>query len=386
MGFLTGRMSSVRDGVRFAQSGLGNLVNVLRRRAWLTCVATSAAPEYVKEHDTELDLGDTRFLPLPYIPSTIRGLDKGAQCRATLERMEQLADVVIVQLPFSPPWGLMPRRRPRVYHACADVPGVVAASKYYRGAQRIAALGFAELMHAWQNLQAREPGVRVVTNGAALHERMGRPAGRYLVSSSLSAADVGSVKRSRPASAPFRALFCGYLRPEKGLDTLIAAYQRLVREVPDAELVIIGDQDLSEGGAVAELRRQLSGGHNVHLKGLLPFGPKLFREFADADVLLLPSRSEGTPRVLVEARAFGCPVVATRVGGIPTSVADGEDGLLVPPDDPDALAAATLTIARDAKLRARLIARGYERARQCTVEALADALLEEAHAALGDAT
>jgi glycosyltransferase involved in cell wall biosynthesis len=384
VGFVTGRMSSTRDGNRFAQSGLSRLVHALRDRADLTCVATSAAPSFVKEHDTLLEQGDARFVPLPFIPSTISGLGKGAECRRGMARIERLADVVIVQLPFSPPWGLMPRQRPRVYHACADVPGVVSASKYYRGARRIAALGFAEFMHAWQNQQAHQLGARVVTNGDALHERMGRPPGRSIVSSSLGLAEVGSVKRQRPANAPFRILFCGYLRPEKGLDTLIAAYRSIVKEIPDAELVVVGDQDLGQGGAVAELRRQMDGAGSVDLKGLIAFGPKLFREFADADVLLLPSRSEGTPRVLVEARAFGCPVVASRVGGIPTSVSDGVDGFLVPPDDALALAQATLRIARAPTLRARLIEHGYERARQCTVEALAEALLEEASSALAD--
>jgi len=381
IGFLTGRMSSVRDRVRFAHSGLSNLVHALHDRARLTCVATSAAPESVKEHDVALELGGARFVPLPWIPSTIRGLGQGAACRRAIEQLEQLADVIIVQLPFSPPWGLVPRRRPRVYHACADVPGVVAASPYYRGARRIAAVGFAELMHTWQNLLARERGVRVVTNGAALHERMGSPPGRSVVSSSLGLADVGSLERERPASAPFRVLFCGYLRPEKGLDTLVAAYREIVAALPDAELVIIGDQDLGEGGAVADLRRQTQGVGKIELRGLLPFGPRLFREFAEADVLLLPSRSEGTPRVLVEARAFGCPVVASRVGGIPTSVRDGHDGFLVEPGDHQGFARAALSLAREPALKAELIRNGYERARQCTVEALAMALLDEARMA-----
>ncbi len=68
----------------------------------------------------------------------------------------------------------------------------------------------------------------------------------------------------------------------------------------------------------------------VRFLGHRDFGPELFQCYADADVLVVPSRTEGTPRVLVEARGFGCPVIGTSVGGIPTSIANGIDGLLVP--------------------------------------------------------
>ena len=98
---------------------------------------------------------------------------------------------------------------------------------------------------------------------------------------------------------------------------------------------------------------------------------------------LLPGRvaldgPKSSQRVLVEARAFGCTVVGSMVGGIPTSIEDGVDGLLFPPENPDALCAALLRIASDETLRKRLVANGIERARRCTVEAFAGMILEEA--------
>jgi glycosyltransferase involved in cell wall biosynthesis len=100
----------------------------------------------------------------------------------------------------------------------------------------------------------------------------------------------------------------------------------------------------------------------------------LFQAYADADVLALPSLSEGTPRVLVEARAFGCAVVATTVGGIPTSVTHGVDGLLVPPGDPAALCEALVQLAADEQERQRLVDGGLRRARQCTIEVMVNEL------------
>jgi glycosyltransferase involved in cell wall biosynthesis len=82
---------------------------------------------------------------------------------------------------------------------------------------------------------------------------------------------------------------------------------------------------------------------------------------AAADLLVLPSWREGLPNVVLEAMQAGCPVVATRVGGIPEAVDDGATGLLVPRDDDAALAAALARLEGDPALRARLAAAAAER-------------------------
>ena len=92
---------------------------------------------------------------------------------------------------------------------------------------------------------------------------------------------------------------------------------------------------------------------------MIEFGePNLFELYRSHDVFVLPSLSEGTPRTLVEARAFGCPVVATRVGGIPSSVQHGVNGLLVPPNDSQGLASAVERVLSEEPLRLKLIAEG----------------------------
>jgi glycosyltransferase involved in cell wall biosynthesis len=75
---------------------------------------------------------------------------------------------------------------------------------------------------------------------------------------------------------------------------------------------------------------------------------------AESDVLVLSSDHEGTPNVLLEAACAGLPVVATAVGGVPDIVGDGTTGILVPPDDPAALASALARLAGDPKLRRRM--------------------------------
>jgi hypothetical protein len=176
----------------------------------------------------------------------------------------------------------------------------------------------------------------------------------------------------------------GELKPEKDPALALATFERIRAIEPEAELRLVGDRRVTARAGVddlvAGLLRQPPPG--VTLAGHVPFGPRLFAEYADADVLLLASRSEGTPRVVTEARAFGCPVVACSVGGLPDVVVDGVDGLLVPGRDPARLAETVVRLWRDEVLRLRLVAAGLERARTDTVTAYASELLAEVDAAL----
>ncbi len=226
----------------------------------------------------------------------------------------------------------------------------------------------------------RRGDVRVVTNGAALRTHYREPPGRAIVSSTILEREIRSASRRRPADAPWRVLYVGYVRHEKGTDLLIEAFSRVLNTMPDAELEVVAGRDEAGRGMAAGFANALAALERkgtVRFLGHRNFGPDLFQCFADADVLVVPSRTEGTPRVLVEARAFGCPVIGAAVGGIPTSITDGVDGLLVPPEDPAGLADAILRLARDQQLRERLITAGYATAHRSTVEAFAAALAEE---------
>jgi glycosyltransferase involved in cell wall biosynthesis len=129
-------------------------------------------------------------------------------------------------------------------------------------------------------------------------------------------------------------LFVGSLDPIKGLDILVAACSRLPSSLGDWELHLVG-----EGGMRKQLAQQAASlglSDRVRLHGPHPHAdlPDWFRA---ADVFILPSRSEGTPNVLLEAAASGTPFVASAVGGIPDIAPLGRS-ILVPPEDADQLA------------------------------------------------
>jgi glycosyltransferase involved in cell wall biosynthesis len=156
--------------------------------------------------------------------------------------------------------------------------------------------------------------------------------------------------------------FIGRLSAGKGVFELLEALAALRATHPEARLELAGDGDLE---AVARRAHELGIGDRVLVRGWCPPGVR-GQILSRASVFTLPSHAEGSPMSLLEAMAAGCPVVATRVGGIPDSVRDGHNGLLVPARDPNALAAALGRLLDHPEFAARLgasaratIARGH---------------------------
>ncbi|TMC60732.1 MAG: glycosyltransferase family 4 protein [Chloroflexi bacterium] len=132
------------------------------------------------------------------------------------------------------------------------------------------------------------------------------------------------------------------LEPEKGHPTLLEAWPQVLRKVPDAYLLVVG-----EGSKRSELEQQardLRIAHRVVFTGRRDDVPAVT---AALDVAVLPSYREAQGLTILEAMALSRPVVASNVGGIPEVIEDGVTGLLVPPHDAEALAAAIVRLLTD---------------------------------------
>lgn len=145
------------------------------------------------------------------------------------------------------------------------------------------------------------------------------------------------------------ALFVGALERYKNVDGLVAAWRRVVREVPAARLALVGSGPLLP--LVEALRRELGAG--VTHEPVLP-PEEVARRMDAATVLVLPSRFEGLGRVIIESFARGRGVVGGACGGILDLVEEGVEGLLVEPEDVGALAAALVRVLSDGALAERL--------------------------------
>ena len=170
------------------------------------------------------------------------------------------------------------------------------------------------------------------------------------------------------AGRPVELLSVGRLDPEKAPEMLLKALARLEERTPGRyRLTIVGDGQLEN-----ELRAEADRfGGAVRFCGHVPNGPELFELYRASDVFVHVARTEGLPQVLTEAQAAGLPIVATDVGGVRAGLGDGAEALLVPPNDPEALAAAITRVTSDGDLRAAFRELGLARARALTLESQA---------------
>ncbi|MFG0316186.1 MAG: glycosyltransferase family 4 protein [Planctomycetota bacterium JB042] len=160
----------------------------------------------------------------------------------------------------------------------------------------------------------------------------------------------------------------GHFAWHKGFETLVDAAPLLRDRVPRLRIFLVGDGELRD-----DLRARAGGladDGTIVFPGFRPDAPAFLRLF---DVLATPSVMEGLNTTNLDALALGRPVVASAVGGIPEAVIDGESGLLVPPEDPAALANAVARVLEDPDLAARLGAGGRRIvAERFTVDAMVE--------------
>ena len=137
-------------------------------------------------------------------------------------------------------------------------------------------------------------------------------------------------------------LQAGRLHPQKGPDILLAAARQVISHKPEVVFLLAGDGP--QRAALEHASAALRLGASVRILGWREDVPALM---AASDVVVLASRWEGLPYALLEAMALARPCVATEVGGCPEAIEPGESGLLVPPEDPAALAEAILALLAD---------------------------------------
>lgn len=175
-------------------------------------------------------------------------------------------------------------------------------------------------------------------------------------------------------------LFIGQLKERKGWDILLRAVPGLLARHPTAS-VVVTTHSAAPPPEFARLSRELGIGGHLHLLHRVSEAEKA-RLYRAADVLCLPTRYEGFGLPVVEAMAAGCPVVATRLPVIDEIVTDDHDGVLVPYNDPPALARALADLLDDPARRHRLAANGRVTVRRYAIDRVVATLLDAYHEVL----
>ena len=224
---------------------------------------------------------------------------------------------------------------------------------------------------------------RIVVHGAALEREL---AARVpSVAARIRVVPHGAAQLLAPAAAPATCddatlLFFGYLHEEKGLPDLIDALPQVAARVPELRLVIAGEPELD----VAPLQsraRALGIADRIEWRLRYVEAAEVGALFTAATAVVLPYRKASQSGVAFLAGAYGRPLVATRVGALPEVVRDGVSGLLVPPEDPQALAAALKELLSD-PVRARKM--GGAHARFCRTEGSWASIAQRTRALYGE--
>lgn len=138
----------------------------------------------------------------------------------------------------------------------------------------------------------------------------------------------------RPAGVGFTFVFVGRIVHDKGINELVAAFDRLHQEHGDIRLVLVGPREDDLDPVLPSTTERINRGEGIEAVGsqreVRPF-------YAAADALVFPSYREGFPNVVIEAGAMGLPSIVTDINGAREIIIDGQNGVIVPPQDEEAL-------------------------------------------------
>ena len=163
------------------------------------------------------------------------------------------------------------------------------------------------------------------------------------------------------AAAEFQVLFVGRLHPVKQVDLLLKAFGKLQKRIPNVNMCVLGDG--IERKNLTALASALGLSDKVHFLGFVD-RKTVFEMMRRSNVLALPSKVEGNPRVLIEAMIHRVPIVATNVPGIRDMVEHGERGYLVGHSDPEELARGIEYVLRNEEVAASMATRAYAYAKE----------------------
>jgi len=308
--------------------------------------------------DTRLDPGIRWVRVPPRYPHYVRYLIAGRWVRRHSEELAAL-DLMLVRVPTPMAEAFLASRLPsrRAAYIVGGRPGT--RSRSLRG--RLVAR-YAEAVHTRLKEVLREGPSAAISASLLQEYSLEAEHCRVIPSASLSASEIPASLPNRSAR-PLRILYVGRFSKEKGLDVLGKALLQLRNRGVDLEARLVGPWE--DPSLVRYLGQLLPEGATV--LPAIPRGEALFKHYRWANLFVLPSYNEGLGRAALEAMAFGLPVVASRVGGLPEIVRDRDTGFLFESGDPSECAEKILQ-ATEEDVYPRLQQGAFEEGRRHTIE------------------
>lgn len=298
---------------------------------------TSKKPDI---YTTSINSAENRVMELPGWHSVISYLRRyafsGRARQAVRKSIRQAArenDVIWVRLPSLPGQRLaregLRQGKPVILHFAGDIKKAWKNDKY-RGPDRVAAFILSRYMHAKAKRLAAKKGVLNLCTGSALYEMISAVSDHtgFFIDSGIRSDELDAHPYD---SNTKRFIYVGRLTEDKGVLDLMNIFESLKTDDHEVRLTIIGFGP--EEGRIRDMIKASSKKHIYKFEGYVPNSdiPGYLRE---NDILVMPSKlSEGFPRVIIEAWAYGITVVSTRIGGIEGLGVDGENIIFSPAGD-----------------------------------------------------
>ncbi len=207
----------------------------------------------------------------------------------------------------------------------------------------------------------------IVTGGVLFDKYKSHAKALHLyVASAITQEDLCSEPKKFNNNKALKLIYVGHLVGYKGVDILLKSLAILKERGNSFSLDIVGSGPMEQEWRA--LSETLGLTETVSFKGEVPFGEKLFSLYSKADIYALPSYTEGTPKAVTEAMAFGLPVVASRVGGLPDLVEEGIEGFLIEPGNPEKLSGIIQKFYENNNLLLEMSGNALQKAKQFTIE------------------
>lgn len=296
-------------------------------------------------------------------------------------KLIQENDVIILRLP-SPMNTLIAKvaremEKPLVVMVAGNIETQSDRLIHSRGAKRLFYLGLVKLLVLKEiNCSKNAALVYAYSDELALRHKGTRGSLKRIRTPHLRADDI-VYRNDTCQDDEIKILRLSWLIPSKGLEYLLESIALLVAKGISARLEIVGKERFSGyQEKLEQLAKQLGIREKVVFTGWVPFD-QIGDVYIRNDIQVISSLSEGTPRCIIEGFARGVPLVCTAVGGCISTLTNEDNALLVPPGDPNSMAAAVERLIKDGELRRRLIEQGYKTATNATFETLGMNFLDE---------
>lgn len=365
--FISSRAGKVSGTGTFLMDGANGLLirQLIDAGPKISSVAIFSNEEQNDKYNFEIQADQVYSLPFPF--SYKGGIINFRSFRRILKRIAAEHDILIIQLPFIGFLALPFIHKPVVYHVCANVLTAAANPVKYKGIKLLASTWFAGFMHRVYIRLFSRNNVQVLVNGSELGELYKEYHPQVMISSSIQQVDILPEQEvTINTQGPIRLFFVGRPSLEKGFDTLIKALQNFPA---DFVLTIVGFTSEEFRAMLPQVYENSTGLHDkLEFRGYVGWESGLKDIIRMQDIAIVPSRSEGTPRVILECMSQGVPVIASDTGGIPTIICHEANGILVEPGNAPELAQKIMMLWKDDNRRKELILNALKTAKQNTIE------------------